>query len=551
MSRRSAIRAGFGIAIATQLALIEQSAFTPSRAVAASSPILNRATGTTPNNAGPFPIIQFDIGDFINAPVRLNDGAGSVMAQLPPVFSYFVPAVLTRPPTPNDQETLDNALNTIEEVYDFSPSGIFTFASYGVPYFNMLPGGINGGLVQQFMPQIRNGLNPDGTTNALAEAIPMPTDVVAGLVGGPNAPVPGKTKDRFNVNVAIEGNHMLFHMRSDSLNNLNDVLAWLKGSNSLAGFNFSSPRFNRLINFQTTRVQFVQPGLPRRTADHANFEFAFKINPHSPMWMGFLDQQTNASGPAQICTFAGNSSAQLTDATQGDYFGQGAIQHFSHVLLDLHQFFSQPNQDPRHPDGETATERIMYMFRGNTVGTTTGLPTPFNASDGFTNGGCPAFVSNAFQGTNDAMLDAQDAGGLFDPNASAAVQQTQTFNGQHRIGHESALQRSSRAADGTPIHMRMDGPGFSGLDVPAYQDFPGGNNIAAGSKVPKLEFIMNFPTSEFFRQMRTNAAAQDLQVQFAVDPDDNGLERFITTTRRQNFLIPPRPVRSFPLTEFT
>jgi hypothetical protein len=50
--------------------------------------------------------------------------------------------------------------------------------------------------------------------------------------------------------------------------------------------------------------------------------------------------------------------------------------------------------------------------------------------------------------------------------------------------------------------------------------------------------------------MRQNVAAQDLQVQFKVDPDDNGLERFITATRRQNFLVPPRPVRSFPLIEF-
>jgi hypothetical protein len=46
--------------------------------------------------------------------------------------------------------------------------------------------------------------------------------------------------------------------------------------------------------------------------------------------------------------------------------------------------------------------------------------------------------------------------------------------------------RSSRAADGTPIHLRMDGP---------------------------------------------------------------GLERFLTATRRQNFLIPPRRHRAFPLVE--
>ncbi|HEX4704560.1 MAG TPA: hypothetical protein VH352_20705 [Pseudonocardiaceae bacterium] len=539
LSRRNALKAGFGAAVATQLALIEQTAFTPLRAAAA---------GNT--NAGPFPIIQFDIGGFIAPPVTLNDGAGNVPAQFGPVFSYFVPGRLTRIPTQDDRRVMNDALNSIEQLYDFSPSGVFTFISYGVPYFNMLPGGINGALVQRFMPQLRSGRNPDGTTNALAEAVPSPTDVVGGLVGGPGAPVPNKTKDRFNVNVVIEQNHLLFHLRSDSVSNLNDVLAWLKGSNSLKGFALPSPAWNGLINFQTTRVQFVQRGMPRQLANSNNFEFAARINPDSPMWMGFLDQQTDSSGPAQICTFAGNSSAQLTNLTQGDYFGQGSIVHLSHDIEDLFQFFSLPQQDSRHPDGEDAAERLMYMFRANQTGTANGLPAPVNA-DAFTNGGCPAFVTNRFQGANDASLDAQDAGGLFNPNAPAGTQQTQTNTGLGRIGHEQALQRSSRAGDGTPVHIRMDGPGLSSLDVPAFQTFPGGSNVAAGSVQPKLEFAAFVPTAEFFRQMRANVAAQDLQVQFGVDPDDNGLERFITATRRQNFLVPPRPVRAFPLTEFT
>ncbi|HEY7199930.1 MAG TPA: hypothetical protein VIC57_06955, partial [Candidatus Dormibacteraeota bacterium] len=57
-------------------------------------------------------------------------------------------------------------------------------------------------------------------------------------------------------------------------------------------------------------------------------------------------------------------------------------------------------------------------------------------------------------------------------------------------------------------------------------------------------------TAEFFRVMRVNAAALDLQAQFlGNDDEDNGLERFITATRRQNFLVPPRVHRSFPLRE--
>lgn len=51
--------------------------------------------------------------------------------------------------------------------------------------------------------------------------------------------------------------------------------------------------------------------------------------------------------------------------------------------------------------------------------------------------------------------------------------------------------------------------------------------------------------------MRINQASLDLQNQFGVADDVNGLERFLTATRRQNFLIPPRRHRAFPLAEFT
>ena len=549
LSRRNALRAGFGVAVAAQLAMIEQTAFTPNRAAAATHHVRPSPKAASTNGAS-FPDIQFDIGNFISPPVTLNDGGGTLQASFGPVFTYFVPATFVRRPTFNDLQTFDYASNTIEDFFSFSPSGIFVFQGYGVPYFNLLPGGINGSLVQSFMPQLRSGKNPDGTTNVLAEAVPSPTDVVGGLVGGPGAPVPNKTKDRFNVNVTIEQNHMLWMLRSDSISNLNNVLAWMKGSNNLAGNSVQSPPFGGLLKFGTTRVQFVQRGLPAQMANSNNFEFAPRVNPDSPMWMGFLDQQVDSTGPAAITTFAGNNSARLTSAVPGDYFDNGAIAHFSHVIEDLYQFYSTPNQDSNRPDGEPFTERCQYMFRSNQLGTTNGIPAAGN-TDQFTNGGGPAFVNNVFQGTNAATLGAQDSGGLFAPGNQTL---NATFTGLGRVGHEAALQRVSRAADGTPIHIRMDGPGLDAMDVPAFRTFPGANgvNVPAGSNQFKLEFAMFVPTADFFAQMRIAAAAQDLQHQFLNDEDDdNGLERFITATRRQNFLVPPRRHRAFPLLELT
>src|SRR5215472_9085241 len=236
--RRSVLRAGMAAGLASQLALLDQLVLRPTRP---------RAT-----NAGPFPIVQYAIAPFIAGPVVLNDGAGNVTAQFAPVFSFFVPARLTRTPTPTDQRVLGDALSTIEQLYDFSPSGIFSFVSYGVPYFNRLPGGINGSLVQRFMPQLAQGRNPDGTTNALAEAVPSPTDVVGGLVGGPSALVPGVTKDRFNVNVRIESHDMLITLRSDSITNI------------IESFGFLAASLGGLVRFATPRLIFQQPGLTRK-----------------------------------------------------------------------------------------------------------------------------------------------------------------------------------------------------------------------------------------------------------------------------------------------
>jgi hypothetical protein len=312
----------------------------------------------------------------------------------------------------------------------------------------------------------------------------------------------------------------------------------------------TSPNFNGLFSFQQTRSQFVQPGMPRKVADANNFEFASRINPNSSMAMGFVDQQVDASGPAQIVTFVGNSTAKFTDAAPGSYFDNGSIAHFSHDIEDLYQFYATPGQDSNRPDGEPFTERCQYMFRSNQLGTANGIPAAGNA-DQFTNGGGPAFINNVFQGAGAAAAGAQDSGGTFAPGNQTI---NATFTGTGRIGHEAALQRVSRASDGTPLHIRNDGPGFDGMDVPAFRTFPGSNgvNMPAGTSQFKLQFLMFVPTADLFAQMRVAAAAQDLQHQFlGNEDDDNGLERFITATRRQNFLVPPRRHRAFPLLELT
>ena len=526
-SRRSALKTGAATAfLLSQATLLEQLAAPVARADPA--PMM-------------FPDIQFDLGNFIRPAFVVNDGAGNVTLQLPPVYTLFQPVQLTRTPTERDQDVLDRALNTIENSYSASPAGVLIFSvSYGLPYFNRLPAELVAAKVPTTLA--------DPSRSVLVEAVPSPTDVIGGVVGGPNALIPGRTKDRFNVDVVIESNDMLLELRSDSLTNLAAVVLWLQGSNSLNGRFVRSPDFHGLLSFQTPRIMFMQIGLPHAVAQNAGFEFAERINPDSTMAMGFVDQQTDAAGPAQIVTFVGNSSAKLTNAEPGSYFDNGSIAHFAHDIDDLYQFYALPKQDPRHAEGEPFRERCQYMFRSNQLGTPNGIPAAGHANQ-FTKGGGPAYINNVFQGPASALAEAKDSAGRFTP---ANATRNATFTGEGRVGHIDGLQRSSRAADGTPIHIRNDGPGYDGMDVPAFRTFPGPNGVdmPAGTKQFKLQFLVFVPTADFFATMRMNQACQDLQKKFFPDNGgDNGIERFITATRRQNFLVPPRRHRSFPLVE--
>jgi hypothetical protein len=485
VTRRTALKGAAAMATAMgTLELVGKVAHLPDRAWAAEA---------AETSAAALPDIQFDIGNFI-APARTF---GGILMQMPPVNTVFVTARLLRRPNRNDQAVLDAALGQLEATYPFSASGLITFVSYGLPYFRRLPASV----VNAAIPRLRSNT----ARSALEEAVPSPTDFGQ----------PGITKLNFPVPVRIETNDILFTMRSDSQAIIQDALAWLGGSNRLRGRAVPSPAIGGLLQVTSSRAMFTQLGMPRSVAAQANLPFTRYLHPQSPMWMGFADQHVNGAGPAAICTFAGNGSARLTTARPGDYFDTGGIQHLSHVILDMRQFF---DLDAQNLPGDDAvfTERVQYMFHSPAIN-------PGNA-DQLTNSGGPTFLPNENRGPNYARQTAQGIG--VEDNA-------------HRLGHLSTLQRSSRAPDGSPMHIRMDGPGFDDMDVPG------------GSRQPKLQFTAFIPTADFFTTMRRNQASLDLANQFDVDEDENGLERFLTATRRQNFLIPPRRHRSLPLVEFT
>jgi hypothetical protein len=488
VSRRALILGGTAGALATAfgaLELLKEHAVIPERQAGAA---VRRPPGSTPPSSAAQPPsdVQFDLGAFIPPAVSMD----GVMVRMPTLHTVFATARLSRTPNRGDQAALEDALRTIEATYPWSPQGVFLETAYGLPYFNRLSRRV----VDSHIPRLRG----QAGRSVLEEAVPSPTDV--------HPTNPGIKKQRFNVPVRIEHNDLLFTLRGDNADILQDVLAWLGGSGTLHGQRVRSPQVRAGMTFTSSRAMFMQLGMPRKIAESEGLPYAGRMNPNSPMFMGFVSQQTESNPPGATVTFTGTQGLPVTTAKSGDYFDTGTIQHLAHDLLDLEQWYA---------DDEPFTERVQYMFRSNPI------PSEGNA-DQFTDGGGTAVFPAAFHGFDDAA------------SSAAAVN---TFEGEHRLGHLNCLHRSSRAADGSPRHHRADGPGYDNMDVPG------------GGKLPKLQFSVYVPSADVFAAMRTNMASLDLQEKFQVDPDDNGLERFLTATRRQNFLVPPRRNRSFPLVE--
>jgi hypothetical protein len=496
VTRRTALRTGgkFTGALAAigTLGLLEELAWTPERMAWADPGTLA------------FPDVQFDLGPFM-PPAQSIDG---IAVGMPPIHTVFVTARLARAPSKADRQRMENALLTIEANYPYSPGGVFTHVSYSDNYFARLPAT----LVAANMPRTVALNGVPGNQPVLKRAVAGPTDVA------PGAHVLELRRPEFNVQLRLESNDLLFTLRGDDASRLADVTGWLSGSNRMLGRAQPSPVFDAGMTITSTRAMFVQMGLPRNIAATQRLAFADFVNPASPMWMGFADQQVDASAPPQVVTFAGGNGIRLTTAAAGSYFDNGSIQHLSHVLLDLQQFYVD-GRDPDEGDvREPFSERLQYMFESPQQ-VQEAPDDPFRDGGGPRNAGSRgAFLRNVFRGTGYARQSAQQFA---------------------RMGHVSQLHRSGRFTDGRPVHLRIDGPGFDAMDT------------TTGRNTPKLQFSGFFPSSDFFATLRNNQASVDLLTEFDLDEEDHGIERFITATRRQNYLIPPRRHRAFPLIELT
>ena len=135
------------------------------------------------------------------------------------------------------------------------------------------------------------------------------------------------------------------------------------------------------------------------------------------------------------------------------------------------------------------------------------------------------------------------------------------FRDRGRIGHSSAIQTASRlqrdvVADdgtvfrrGTAIPQRAD---FNTLDHPfAWSAEPGRDGLEDGARAG-VHFVVFNPTSDDFHRNRLamdGRLPDGTKLPLRPRARGQGFNSVLRTTHRQNFLVPPRRYRSFPLAE--
>ena len=255
--------------------------------------------------------------------------------------------------------------------------------------------------------------------------------------------------------------------------------------------------------------------LPKQMATAAGIPGADLIPETAELFLGFTSTQKAALGPPRIANLETLGYADLGPA---GYFAHGTHMHLSHLFEDVAAWYQTFDFQAR----------VDTTFRP-------GLDVP-------------AATQTVPQGPDDTQT---------------AAQVKRDFARYRQIGHSGSLQSASRldrdvvGADevsypkGTAIPQRAD---FNTLDNPFHWTIDPDLDRLVDAPAAGLHFVVFNPTSDDFRRVRSamdGVLPDGTRLPFEVRSLGLGFNQILTTTHRQNFLVPPRKHRSFPLSELT
>jgi hypothetical protein len=253
--------------------------------------------------------------------------------------------------------------------------------------------------------------------------------------------------------------------------------------------------------------------LPKRMAVAAGVPGADLIPDTSELFLGFTSTQKAGLGPARIANLETLGYADLGPRA---YFLGGTHMHLSHLTEDLEAWYL--NFDFQ--------ERVDTAFRP-------GL--------------------DVAEGTQTVPQDPEDA--------ASTVNVMRDYRSSGRIGHSASIQTTSRLAQdivtddgtvypaGTAVPQRAD---FNTLDNPFFWSADPERDRVSSQPVAGVHFVVFNPTSDDFHRNRLamdGVLPNGRKLPFPPRGRGQGFNAVLRTTHRQNFLVPPRAHRSFPLAE--
>jgi hypothetical protein len=308
---------------------------------------------------------------------------------------------------------------------------------------------------------------------------------------------------------------------SDTILEENDVAVLLRSDNLETIADAHKALFDDLDIFTVTSVRrgFAGGGfdgkqsLPKKMAMAAGVPGADLIPDTSELFLGFTSTQKAGLGPRLI---ANHETLGFVDL-RGGYFHGGTHMHLSHISEDLEAWYLNFDFD----------ERVLTSFKPG--------------------------LTDVKQGTQTVPQDPKDV--------ATAEQVAQDFKQTGRFGHSSSIQTSSRLAQdhvgpegtvypkGTAIPQRAD---FNTLDNPFF--FTADTERDQWSREPSagVHFVVFNPSGDDFERNRLamdGVMPDGTKLDVPARGREQGFNSVLTTTHRQNFLVPPRRHRSFPLSE--
>jgi hypothetical protein len=250
--------------------------------------------------------------------------------------------------------------------------------------------------------------------------------------------------------------------------------------------------------------------LPKKMAVAAQVPGSFLIPDSAELFLGFTSTQKAGLGPPKI------ANLEELGYSRGGYFTGGTHLATSHISEDLEAWYVNFPHD----------ERVSTVFRP-------GLHVPED-------------VLTVPQGPDEVSSEAKVK---------------RDFVAERQIGHSASLQTASRLTTtavgasgaiygpGTAIPHRAD---FNTLDNPfAWSADPEKDGMSDGAAAG-VHFVVFNPSSDDFNRGRLamdGVLPDGTKLPFAPRDRGQGFNSILRTTHRQNFLVPPRSHRSFPLVE--